>query len=397
MIEVKNLRKDYGSHHALKGISFSLEEGQIVGLLGPNGAGKSTTMNIMTGYISATSGTVSIGGYDMMNQPEKAKKLVGYLPEIPPVYPDMTVTEYLDFVCELKGIRKKTEKKEEIARVIKEVHVDEVAGRLIRNLSKGYRQRVGLAQALIGNPPVLILDEPTVGLDPKQILEIRELVRTLGENHTVIISSHILPEVQEVCDYILIIDQGRLVAQERSEHLSEHMEDQNQLVLTAKGARDNVEEILRNSDLVREYHIDNETEETVDVKVVSASDQDIRDNLFFEFAEKKIPIIKMEMESMSLEDVFMKLTGQEGSSESPEDTEEESIEDTAEESPEDTAEELPEHTAEESIEDMVEETIADTVTDSLYESTVQVETEKTTDDAPGDAGNPCDTGKGEER
>ena len=275
MIEVKNLVKDYGKHHAVKDISFSVPDGQIVGLLGPNGAGKSTTMNIMTGYISATSGEVKIGGYDILEQPIQAKKLIGYLPEIPPLYEDMTVAEYLNFICDLKGIRKKTEKESSINEVTEAVKISDMKGRLIKNLSKGYKQRVGLAQALIGNPPLLILDEPTVGLDPNQIIEIRALIKSLGQKHTIILSSHILSEVNAICDYVLIIDKGTLVAEDTPEHLSEDFSDTDNINMAK-----------------------------------TATKEDIRDNLFFEFAEEKLPIIKMERESLSLEDVFLKLTGQ---------------------------------------------------------------------------------------
>ena len=286
MIEVKNLVKDYGKHHAVKDISFSVPDGQIVGLLGPNGAGKSTTMNIMTGYISATSGEVKIGGYDILEQPIQAKKLIGYLPEIPPLYEDMTVAEYLNFICDLKGIRKKTEKESSINEVTEAVKISDMKGRLIKNLSKGYKQRVGLAQALIGNPPLLILDEPTVGLDPNQIIEIRALIKSLGQKHTIILSSHILSEVNAICDYVLIIDKGTLVAEDTPEHLSEDFSD-----------TDNI-------------NIIDEKDGIVDVQAKTATKEDIRDNLFFEFAEEKLPIIKMERESLSLEDVFLKLTGQ---------------------------------------------------------------------------------------
>ena len=211
MIEVSNLVKDYGNHHAVKDISFTVDDGQIVGLLGPNGAGKSTTMNIMTGYISATSGTVKIGGCDILEEPIQAKKLIGYLPELPPLYEDMTVGEYLSFVCDLKGIRKKEDKIAAVTEVEEAVKITEVKGRLIKNLSKGYKQRVGLAQALIGNPPLLILDEPTVGLDPNQIIEIRSLIKSLAGKHTIILSSHILSEVNAICDYVLIIDKGMVI------------------------------------------------------------------------------------------------------------------------------------------------------------------------------------------
>lgn len=315
MIEVTNLVKDYGNHHAVKGISFTVGEGQIVGLLGPNGAGKSTTMNIMTGYISATSGNVKIGEYDMLEQPLKAKKLIGYLPEMPPLYEEMTVSEYLDFVCSLKGIRKKKERKEAVAEVEEAVRITDVKGRLIKNLSKGYKQRVGLAQALIGNPPLLILDEPTVGLDPNQIIEIRSLIKKLGEKHTIILSSHILSEVNAICDYVLIIDQGHLVAEDTPEHLAEHFADKNRILLSVKGEKVRIEEALEESEYIASYEVTGENEGVLDVTAETTGKEDIRDALFFEFADKKLPIVKMEMETLSLEDVFLKLTGKEGKEE----------------------------------------------------------------------------------
>lgn len=315
MIEVTNLVKDYGNHHAVKEISFTVGEGQIVGLLGPNGAGKSTTMNIMTGYISSTSGTVKIGGYDILEQPLQAKKRIGYLPEIPPLYEEMTVEEYLDFVCSLKGIRKKKDRKENIDEVSEAVKISDVKGRLIRNLSKGYKQRVGLAQALIGNPPLLILDEPTVGLDPNQIIEIRALIKKLGEKHTIILSSHILSEVNAICDYVLIIDQGKLVAEDTPEHLSEHFADKNRILLSVKGEREQIEEALEASEYIASYEVTGEYDGVLDVTAETEGTEDIRDALFFEFADKKLPIVKMEMETLSLEEVFLKLTGREGEEE----------------------------------------------------------------------------------
>lgn len=312
MIEVENLVKDYGNHHAVKGISFTVGEGQIVGLLGPNGAGKSTTMNIMTGYISSTSGVVKIGDYDILEQPLKAKKLIGYLPEIPPLYEEMTVEEYLEFVCSLKGIRKKKEKKENIAEVEGAVKISDVKSRLIKNLSKGYKQRVGLAQALIGNPPLLILDEPTVGLDPNQIIEIRALIKKLGEKHTIILSSHILSEVNAICDYVLIIDKGKLVAEDTPENLSEHFADKNRILLSVKGEKEAIEEALQASEYIDSYEVTGENNGVLDVTAEAATQEDIRDALFFEFADKKLPIIKMETETLSLEEVFLKLTGKEG-------------------------------------------------------------------------------------
>ena len=212
MIEVSSLSKRYGNHLAVDNANFSIKKGEVVGFLGPNGAGKSTIMNIMTGYLSLTAGKVSIDGFDIMENPEEAKKRIGYLPEIPPVYPDMTVKEYLYFMYDLKKVSfPKKPHIEEIARLVK---IDNVYNRLIKNLSKGYRQRVGIAQALIGNPDLLILDEPTVGLDPKQIIEIRNLISRLGKNHTIILSSHILSEIQEVCERIIIINRGKIIADE---------------------------------------------------------------------------------------------------------------------------------------------------------------------------------------
>ena len=287
MIEVKNLVKDYGKYHAVKDISFSVPDGQIVGLLGPNGAGKSTTMNIMTGYISATSGEVKVGGYDILEQPIQAKKLIGYLPEIPPLYEDMTVAEYLNFICDLKGIRKKTEKESSIDEVTEAVKISDMKGRLIKNLSKGYKQRVGLAQALIGNPPLLILDEPTVGLDPNQIIEIRALIKSLGQKHTIILSSHILSEVNAICDYVLIIDKGTLVAEDTPEHLSEDFSDTDNINMSVKGSREQIEEVLKVSEYIRDYKIIDEKDGIVDVQAKTATKEDIRDNLFFEFAEEK--------------------------------------------------------------------------------------------------------------
>ena len=310
MIEVSNLVKDYGNHHAVKDISFTVDDGQIVGLLGPNGAGKSTTMNIMTGYISATSGTVKIGGCDILEEPIQAKKLIGYLPELPPLYEDMTVGEYLSFVCDLKGIRKKEDKIAAVTEVEEAVKITEVKGRLSKNLSKGYKQRVGLAQALIGNPPLLILDEPTVGLDPNQIIEIRSLIKSLAGKHTIILSSHILSEVNAICDYVLIIDKGILVAEDTPENLSRHFADKNRILLSIKGERTQVEEALEASLYLESFEITSEHDDIIDVTAESSSEKDVRDELFFEFADKKLPIVKMETENLSLEDVFLKLTGQ---------------------------------------------------------------------------------------
>lgn len=244
MIEVRNLTKKYGDHFAVQDISFSLEKGKIYGLLGPNGAGKSTTMNIMTGYIAATSGEVIIEGHDIFKEAEEAKKHIGYLPEIPPLYMDMTVWEYLFTVADLKGVPK-SERKSMIGDVMEKVMITNMKDRLIKNLSKGYKQRVGIAQTLIGNPDIIILDEPTVGLDPKQIIEIRTLIKQLGEDHTVLISSHILSEIGAVCDHVVIINKGHLVVSDSTENLEKLFKGQDILCLSAQGELEKIQNILR--------------------------------------------------------------------------------------------------------------------------------------------------------
>ena len=309
MIEVTNLVKDYGNHHAVKGISFTVGEGQIVGLLGPNGAGKSTTMNIMTGYISSTAGKVKIGEYDMFEQPLKAKKLIGYLPEMPPIYEEMTVEEYLNFVCSLKGIRKKKDRMENIAEVEEAVRITDVKGRLIKNLSKGYKQRVGLAQALIGNPPLLILDEPTVGLDPNQIIEIRALIKKLGEKHTIILSSHILSEVNAICDYVLIISHGKLVASDTPDNLGKLAAGSNNLNLLVKGEKSRIRQLLEEISGVKEISIEKKSDqEGWNVTVSTEENADIREEVFFKMAENHCPILEMQSQKISLEEIFLELT-----------------------------------------------------------------------------------------
>ncbi|MBQ6788055.1 MAG: ABC transporter ATP-binding protein [Lachnospiraceae bacterium] len=316
MIEVENLTKKYGSHIAVDHLSFRIDRGVIYGFLGPNGAGKSTTMNIMTGYIAATEGTVKINGYDILKEPEKAKKSIGYLPELPPVYTDMTVYEYLRFVSELKKVPK-GERKEQIEDIMKQARVDDVRDRLIKNLSKGYKQRVGLAQAMIGYPEVIILDEPTVGLDPKQIIEIRELIRELAKKHTVILSSHILSEVSAVCDHIMIISKGKLVASDTPEGLMTMMKSGRQLTLSVKGKREKLEEILKGLPLLKEYAFKETTEENlVCVMLNTEGEEDIRENLFYWLAEAKMPIMELTVVEKSLEDVFLELTGEEVGEES---------------------------------------------------------------------------------
>lgn len=311
MIEVENLVKRYGEHVAVDHLSFHVGKGQIYGFLGPNGAGKSTTMNIMTGYLAATEGTVKINGFDVLKQPEKAKKSIGYLPEIPPLYMDMTVYEYLKFAAELKKIEK-NERKTQIEEVMELTMISDMKDRLIKNLSKGYKQRVGLAQAILGYPEVIILDEPTVGLDPKQIIEIRDLIRKLGEKHTVILSSHILSEVSAVCDYIMIISHGKLVASDSPEGLQKLQNTKRQLMILVKGERGDVQEIISAMGDINTYKIENGKEkDSVEVVIETEADRDIREKLFFALAEKKMPILEMQLSEKSLEDIFLELT-QEG-------------------------------------------------------------------------------------
>lgn len=311
MIEVENLTKKYGSQVAVDNLSFRVERGMIYGFLGPNGAGKSTTMNMMTGYIAATSGTVKINGYDILKNPEQAKKSIGYLPELPPVYPDMTVYEYLRFVAELKKV-KKNERQVQIEDVMKQTQIEDVKGRLIKNLSKGYKQRVGLAQAIIGYPEVIILDEPTVGLDPKQIIEIRELIRELAKKHTIILSSHILSEVSAVCDHIMIISKGKLVASDTPEGLMTLLKGGRQMKLSVLGEQGKVEELLQSMESVKDFSMQPpRAEGMVSVNIRTEDTEDIRVELFHRLAAADMPIMELSLSEKSLEDVFLELTGEE--------------------------------------------------------------------------------------
>lgn len=312
MIEVKDLVKKYGSHLAVDHLSFTLESGKIYGFLGPNGAGKSTTMNIMTGYLGATQGSVLIDGHDILKEPEEAKKHIGYLPELPPLYMDMTVQEYLEFAAELKKLPK--EKREsDISEVMKLTRLQDVSDHLIKNLSKGYKQRVGLAQAILGFPEIIILDEPTVGLDPKQIIEIRELIRTLSKKHTVILSSHILAEVREVCDYILIISKGKLVASDTPENLELLRNGASSLELEVKAAPETARAILSTIDDIDAMEMHSENENHTRVKLETKNGADIREAVFYAFAEEKCPLLEMKTAKASLEDIFMELTQKEES------------------------------------------------------------------------------------
>ena len=307
MIEVKNLVKKYGNHTAVDHLNFTIEEGHVYGFLGPNGAGKSTTMNIMTGNLGATEGEVLINGHDVLKEPEEAKKQIGYLPELPPLYMEMTVREYLEFVAELKGIAK-NKREESINEVEKMVKIWEVENRLIRNLSKGYRQRVGLAQAVLGFPEIIILDEPSVGLDPKQIIEIRELIRQLAKKHTVILSSHILAEVREVCDYILIISKGKLVASDTPENLERNLGDSDLIEIETKASPDEVRRILETVDGIRSISTKHLENGITWAQVQEKKNTDIREKVFQAFAQNHQPLLKLNPLQVSLEDVFMELT-----------------------------------------------------------------------------------------
>lgn len=308
MIEVMNLTKKYGSHVAVDHLSFRVEKGQIFGFLGPNGAGKSTTMNIMTGYLAASEGTVTINGIDVQKEPEEAKRNIGYLPELPPLYMDMTVSEYLLFVAELKKVDKKNRAKQ-MEEVMEMTQITDMKNRLIRNLSKGYRQRVGLAQAILGYPEVIILDEPTVGLDPKQIIEIRDLIRKLGENHTVILSSHILSEVSAVCDHVMIIAGGRLVASDSPDGLTKLMSGSRELALEIKGDKDSVEKVLSSVSQIDTVRNIVQTEAgCVKATIMARENQDIREELFFALADARLPVFSMHQSEKSLEDIFLELT-----------------------------------------------------------------------------------------
>ena len=304
MIKIEHLVKNYGNLSAIDDVSFEIEDGEIVGLLGPNGAGKSTMMNILTGYLSATSGVVEIGGHSVLDEPLAAKKLVGYLPEQPPVYPDMTVDEYLNFTYDLKGCTLNREK--HLSEVCDVVKIADVRGRLIGHLSKGYRQRVGIAQALVGNPKVIIFDEPTVGLDPKQIIEIRNLIRTLGKDHTVILSTHILGEVQAVCDRILIVNKGRLVADEQAENLARAVQTGRRLSAKICGPKNEVLSALREISGVLYAEATAERDGDAYTYLLECkAGTDIRKNLFFTMAKAGWAIVGLEALGMSLEDIFI--------------------------------------------------------------------------------------------
>jgi len=308
VIEVSNLVKKYGDHTAVDHLSFQIEKGKIYGFLGPNGAGKSTTMNMITGYIASTEGKVMIDGHDILEEPEAAKKCIGYLPEMPPLYFDMTVLEYMKFAADLKKIPR-NQKDKQIKEVMDMVKITDMKDRLIKNLSKGYRQRVGLAQAILGYPEVIILDEPTVGLDPKQIIEIRDLIKSLKQKHTVILSSHILSEVRAVCDYVLIISHGKLVASDTPDNLERLAAGSNSLLIKVKGEKDTIRKDLETIEGVTGVEMSYDSDEELwKTKVSIQENVDIREKVFYAMAKANCPIYEMQVKRVSLEDVFLEIT-----------------------------------------------------------------------------------------
>jgi len=307
LIEVNNLVKKYGDHLAVDDITFTIEDNLIYGFLGPNGAGKSTTMNIMTGYIGFTSGEVLINGHDILAEPEKAKRCIGYLPELPPLYKNMTVDEYLVFAAELKAVPK-SKRKEEIEKAIESTSLSDVRHRLINNLSKGYKQRVGLAQALIGSPEIIILDEPTVGLDPKQIIEIRDLIRTLGKNHTVLLSSHILSEVQEVCDKVLIIHHGKLIAEGTPEELKQHLGSQIIEVSVKTNSDADLEKMFAAIENVSAVELSPVNNGEVTIKLTTPAESNIQEAIYNTCVRAGLPITMLKTSEFSLEQIFLELT-----------------------------------------------------------------------------------------
>ena len=308
MIEVNHLTKRYGKNTAVDDISFTVEDGCIYGLLGPNGAGKSTTMNMLTGYLAPTGGTVSIDGHDIQEDPQGAKACIGYLPEQPPLYTDMTVWEYLNFVSELKGVRKKEARRQDVEKAVARTGLHEMEKRLIRNLSKGYRQRVGIAAALLGSPKIIILDEPTVGLDPAQMIEIRTLIHDLGQTHTVILSSHILSEVQNICDRVLIIAHGKVAAQGTPEELAAKLAARGVISATAQGSREDVLAAASSVPGLTDLRVTAEKANEISFTAASTSGEDLRAALSRALAAAGCPVLSLSSDTMSLEDVFLQIT-----------------------------------------------------------------------------------------
>lgn len=392
MIAVKNLTKKYGDIAAVRDVSFTMEKGRVYGFLGPNGAGKSTTMNIITGCLAATAGSVTIDGLDIYEDAVDAKKKIGYLPELPPLYTDMTPDEYLLFVGRAKGLRGDALYRE-VERVEKRTGLTELRARLIRNLSKGYRQRVGIAQAILGDPEIIILDEPTVGLDPLQIIEIRELVRELGENHTVILSSHILSEISAVCDYVIIIAHGEIVAADTIENLTTLYAGKSTVDLDVRGDRERVLSLLDGYPEIASREITDGAGGLTHLRLTLSGNEDIRESLFYRFADARLPILSMQYEEVTLEKVFLSLTEEK----KPETTEADgtvdvftalhtdAVEERAEADREaypDTEEELP-----------ASEEASDTETDTDTDAEPGMDSASDADDADKDADKGAKTGK----
>lgn len=309
MIEVKNLSKKYGNKTALSDINFSVADGEILGFLGPNGAGKSTTMNIITGYISSTTGTVTVDGDEIMENPIAVKRKIGYLPEQPPLYLDMTVKAYLSFMYDLKKV--KLNKKQHIEEICNRVKIDNVYDRVIKHLSKGYKQRVGIAQALLGDPKLLILDEPTVGLDPNQIIEIRNLIKSLGEKHTIILSSHVLSEIQSVCSRVIVINNGKVVADDTTANLSSGLSNENRLILSIEGEQNTIISALKEISGVKGVSVNKTNADSSCEYIVNYDkNEDIRKIVFVKMAEINCPIVSMSNDNMTLEDIFRRLTSE---------------------------------------------------------------------------------------
>jgi ABC-2 type transport system ATP-binding protein len=313
MIEINNLVKRYGDKNAVKGISFTVNDGEVLGFLGPNGAGKTTTMNIITGYLSSTSGTVKVNGHDILEEPELAKKAIGYLPENPPLYNDMTVKEYLNFICDLKAVEKE-KRKNMLDNIVAMVKISDVYDRLIGNLSKGYKQRVGIAQALVGNPSILILDEPTVGLDPNQIIEIRRLIKSLSKNHSIIISSHILSEIQEIADRVVIINRGKIAAIDTISDLSKRLSGQSKILLTFRGP---IKEAITKIRTVRGIasavsRVADSKYSQIEITIAANDTAETRVAIFELMAREGWPILEMRSMDPSLEEVFLSITSGKG-------------------------------------------------------------------------------------
>jgi len=307
VIEVKNVTKKYGKAVAVNNISFTINEGEIVGLLGPNGAGKSTTMNMLTGFIEQTEGEIIIDGYNMLKKPKKAKKEIGYMPEGVPLYTDLTVKEFIMYMAEIKNVNRKT-RKEKVEKIIEQTGLKEVENKLTKNLSRGYKQRVSMAGALVGEPKILILDEPTVGLDPKQITEIRNLIKELGKTHTVIISSHILSEISQICNKVIIINKGKIVAVDTPEKLEEKVAGKNCIYVTVEDPENKMNQIKKQIKEIKKLELTKENEDgTKQYVIESDEDIDLRKRLFTELAKEDITIFEMKKADSTLEDAFMKL------------------------------------------------------------------------------------------